>query len=113
MDNNIKEKYFENEEEAKELLDLSRKEIDEIDNELVELIYRRTSLAKDIVFAKNYLGMEIYDKNREKTIHDKVNKLAIDKNIDEDILDQIMNMLTILSKNEQKEILRRDVNGEY
>ena len=106
-----KEFFFENEEEARNLLENSRKQIDEIDNDLIDLIYRRTSLAKDVVFAKQYLGMEIYDKNREKSIHDKVNKLAIDKNIDEEILSQIMNMLTILSKNEQKEILRRNENG--
>ncbi|MDL2246500.1 chorismate mutase [Methanobrevibacter sp. OttesenSCG-928-K11] len=106
-----KEFFFENEEEARNLLENSRKQIDEIDNDLIDLIYRRTSLAKGIVFAKQYLGMEIYDKNREKSIHDKVNKLASDKNIDEEILSQIMDMLTILSKNEQKEILRRNENG--
>lgn len=106
-----KEFFFENEEEARNLLENSRKQIDEIDNDLIDLIYRRTSLAKGIVYAKQYLGMEIYDKNREKSIHDKVNKLASDKNIDEEILSQIMDMLTILSKNEQKEILRRNENG--
>jgi chorismate mutase len=111
--NKTKEFFFENEEEARNLLENSRKQIDEIDNDLIDLIYRRTSLAKDVVFAKQYLGMEIYDKNREKSIHDKVNKLASDKNIDEEILSQIMNMLTILSKNEQKEILRRNENGKY
>jgi len=107
------ESKFETKEDALKLLEDSRKQIDDIDNDLIDLIYRRTSLAKDIVFAKQYLGMEIYDKDREKSIHDKINKLAIDKNIDEEILSQIMNMLTILSKNEQKEILRRNDDGKY
>ena len=107
------ESKFETKEDALKLLEDSRKQIDDIDNDLIDLIYRRTSLAKDIVFAKRYLGMEIYDKDREKSIHDKINKLAIDKNIDEEILSQIMNMLTILSKNEQKEILRRNDDGKY
>ena len=49
--------------------------------------------------------MEIYDENREKAIHDKVLKLANEKDIDASILSEIMNMLTILSKNKQKEIL--------
>ncbi|WP_409199666.1 chorismate mutase [Methanobrevibacter sp. DSM 116169] len=106
-----KNTLFENKEEALKLLEDSRKQIDKIDNDLVDLIYRRTSLAKDIVFAKQYLDMDIYDKEREKSLHDKVNKLAIDKNIDEEILSEIMNMLTILSKNEQEEILRRNENG--
>ena len=96
---------FENEEEAQDILEKSRKRIDEIDNDLVNLISERTSLARDIVSAKVYLGMEIYDKSREDEVHAKVSKLAQEKNIDDDILGDIMNMLTILSKNKQREIL--------
>ncbi|AMK15699.1 chorismate mutase [Methanobrevibacter olleyae] len=96
---------FKSEYEARNILEASRKRIDEIDNDLVNLISERTSLAKDIVSAKVFLGMEIYDKSREDAIHNKVNKLAHEKNIDDDILSDIMNMLTILSKNKQKEIL--------
>ena len=97
--------YFENEEEAQNVLKASRKRIDEIDNDLVNLISERTSLAKDIVSAKVFLGMEIYDKSREDEVHAKVSKLAQEKNIDDDILGDIMNMLTILSKNKQRELL--------
>ena len=96
---------FENEEEAQDILEKSRKRIDEIDNDLVNLISERTSLARDIVSAKVFLGMEIYDKSREDEVHAKVNKLAQEKQVDGDILGDIMNMLTILSKNKQKEIL--------
>lgn len=104
---------FQSENEAQELLDNSRIQIDEIDNELFELICKRTSLAKDIVLAKTYLDMPIYDKAREKIIFDKSHKLAYEKNLDVDIIEQIMNMLTILSKNEQNKILRRIENGKY
>ena len=96
---------FETEEDARDVLEKSRKRIDEIDNDLVNLISERTSLARDIVSAKVYLGMEIYDKSREDEVHAKVSKLAQEKNIDDDILGDIMNMLTILSKNKQREIL--------
>ena len=96
---------FEKEEDAQNVLEKSRKRIDEIDNDLVNLISDRTSLAKDIVSAKVFLGMEIYDKSREAQVHAKVNKLAEDLNIDKDILSDIMDMLTTLSKNRQKEIL--------
>ncbi|PWB86617.1 chorismate mutase [Methanobrevibacter woesei] len=111
--NEYTEYNFKNEDDARNLLEHSRQLIDDIDNELVDLISRRTSLAKDIVSAKVYLGMEIYDKNREKSIHDKVDKLAIEKNIDKDILNQIIDMLAILSKNEQRKILRRHDDGKY
>ena len=96
---------FENEDQARSILQASRKRIDEIDNDLVNLISERTSLAKDIVSAKVFLGMEIYDKSREDEVHAKVSKLAQEKNIDDDILGDIMNMLTILSKNKQRELL--------
>lgn len=104
---------FKNEGEAKKLLDSSRIRIDEIDNELFDLICKRTSLAKDIALAKDYLNMPIYDKTREKIIFDKTHNLAIEKNLDADIIEQIMNMLTVLSKNEQNEYLRRVDDGKY
>ena len=100
---------FENEKEAKILLKESRKRIDEIDNELFDLISERTALASDIVFSKEYLGMPIYDENREKIVHDKIRSWARENDLDVDIIDQIVDMLTILSKNEQKKILRRNV----
>ena len=104
---------FKNKEEAELLLNKSRKRIDEIDNALFDLISERTSLARDIALSKVYLGKPIYDKGREDAIHEKVERMARENNLDVDIIDQIVNMLTILSKNEQKEILRRNVNGQY
>jgi chorismate mutase len=101
-------KSFENKQEAEELLKKSRKRIDEIDNELFDLISQRTSLAKDIVRAKKYLDMPIFDKNREDAVHKKIEKLSVEKGLDVDIIDQIVNMLTILNKNEQKKILEEE-----
>ena len=106
-------KSLENKEEAELLLKESRKRIDEIDNALFDLISERTSLAKDIALSKDYLGMPIFDESREDEIHEKVEKLSRENGLDVDIIDQIVNMLTTLSKNEQKEILRRNVNGQY
>jgi len=95
-------KSFNNKEEAELLLEKSRKRIDEIDNALFDLISERTSLAKDISLSKQYLEMPIYDKSREDAIHEKIERMAKENNLDVDIIDQIVNMLTILSKNEQK-----------
>ncbi len=113
MKSNDEIKSFKNKEEAEILLEESRKRIDEIDNQLFDLISERTSLAKDIALSKDYLGMPIYDKGREEVIHQKIRRMAKENNLDEDIIDQIIDMLTILSKNKQKEILRRNVNGQY
>ena len=113
MKSNYEIKSFENKEEAELLLKESRKRIDEIDNALFDLISQRTSLAKDIALSKDYLGMPIFDESREKEVHKKIEEFAKDHNLDVDIIDQIVNLLTILNKNEQKEILRRNVNGQY
>ena len=106
-------KSFKNKEEAEKLLKDSRKRIDEIDNELFDLISQRTSLANDIVLSKEFIGLPIYDKSREEEVHNKIRRWAEENDLDVDIIDQIVNMLTILSKNEQKKILRRNVNGQY
>lgn len=102
MKSNDEIKSFNNKEEAELLLEKSRKRIDEIDNALFDLISERTSLAKDISLSKQYLEMSIYDKSREDAIHEKIERMAKENNLDVDIIDQIVNMLTILSKNEQK-----------
>ena len=108
MNGDYKIKSFKNKQEAEVLLEESRNRIDEIDNELFDLISQRTSLAKDIVLAKEYLGMPIYDKSREDTIHEKIKGLSEEKGLDVDIIDQIIDMLTILNKNEQKKILKEE-----
>lgn len=102
MKSNDEIKSFNNKEEAELLLEKSRKRIDEIDNVLFDLISERTSLAKDISLSKQYLEMPIYDKSREDAIHEKIERMAKENNLDVDIIDQIVNMLTILNKNEQK-----------
>ena len=106
-------KTFNNQQEAEDLLKKSRIRIDEIDNELFDLISQRTSLANDIALAKDYLGMPVFDKSREEEVHRKVDNLCEELGLDVDIVDQIVDMLTILNKNEQKKILRRNVDGQY
>ncbi|MGB9936792.1 MAG: chorismate mutase [Methanobacterium sp.] len=97
--------------EALKILQESRDKIDEIDEKIMYLIKKRTSLAGDIVNAKRVLGMDIEDKKREDYIQDKTKRIAEQKKIDELCLKKIMKLLTDLSKKEQKEILRRDTNG--
>ena len=102
---------FENEEDAKNLLIESRNRIDEIDNELFDLILQRTSLAAGIALAKDYLNLPIYDKSREDAIHIKIEKFCEENDMDIEIVDHIVDMLTILNKNVQNEILRRNADG--
>lgn len=96
-----------NKEEASRLLQESRTKIDEMDEMLIDLVEKRTLLARDIVNAKLVLGIEIEDKKREAYIHEKIKQIAREKNIDEVSLTSIIKILTDLSKKEQKKILRR------
>jgi chorismate mutase len=95
--------------EALKVLQESRVAIDKIDEELIYLIEKRTSLARDIVSAKMTLGIPIEDKKREDYIQDKIKKIS--KEVDGDFINKIMKILMELNKKEQEKILRRNNNG--
>ena len=93
--------------EALKLLHDSRNKIDQIDDEIIDLIQKRTSLAKNIATAKIALNKNVEDKEREDYIQHKIREIAREKNIDEINLQKIIKILTDLSKVEQEKILRR------
>lgn len=97
--------------EALKILQESRVAIDKIDEELIYLIEKRTSLARDIVNAKIALGMDIEDKKREDYIQDKIKKISNQNEMDGDLINKIMKILMDLNKKEQEKILRRKTNG--
>lgn len=96
-----------NKEEALKLLNNSREKIDGIDDQIIDLIALRTSLAKDIATAKKVLNKDIEDSTREEYIQHKIKQIAKKKNINQISLKQIMNILTELNKQEQEKLLRR------
>jgi chorismate mutase len=95
--------------EALKILQESRVAIDKLDEKLIYLIEKRTSLARDIASAKIALGIPIEDKKREDYIQDKIKKIS--KEIDGDVINKIMKILMDLNKKEQEKILRRNNNG--
>lgn len=96
-----------NKNKALELLSTSREKIDQIDNQIIDLIIERTSLAKDISTAKKVLNTDIENTEREDYIQRKIKKLAKDNDIDEISLLEIMDILMKLNKSEQERILKR------
>jgi chorismate mutase len=96
---------------ALKLLQKSREQIDVIDEEILTLIAKRTSMARDVINAKIVLDIELQDNKREEYIENKTRRLARENNIDEDKLSQIMKILIDLNKKEQEQILRRKYNG--
>ena len=96
-----------NKQEALYLLQISRDKIDRIDEEIIELIAVRTSLAGEIGKAKKVLNKDIENTEREDYIRQKIKNLAREKNIDQTSILEIMDILMNLNKTEQEKILGR------
>jgi chorismate mutase len=96
-----------NKTEATKLLKDSRDKIDRIDDKIIDLIEERNSMAGKIAAAKKVLKKDVKDPQREDYIQQKIKKIAEEKKINEVSLNQIMDILTHLNKQEQEKILRR------
>lgn len=91
--------------EAERLLDNSRKQIDKLDNQILELILERTALAKDISTAKKALNKDLFDSSREDIIHNKIRNAVADKEINTEKVVEVFDLLATISKEEQKKYL--------
>ena len=69
-------------------LNLLRKELDKIDNNLLEIIHKRTKIVKKVLTLKSY-KKEIIDKKRITTILKKIKKESKKRNIDPKITQRI------------------------
>ena len=87
------------------MLNDSRKKIDEFDDQIINLILERTSLAKDIITAKKILNKDLFDSSREEVIHNKIRNAVADKEINTEKVLEIFDLLADISKEEQKKYL--------
>ena len=62
-------------------LNLLRKELDKVDNNLLKIIHKRTKIVKKVLNLKSY-KKEIIDKKRISVILNKIRKESLRKNID-------------------------------
>lgn len=74
-----------------------RKQIDQIDQEMLELFVKRMNLSKEIVQKKKSLGLKIYDLDREKQILTNMTK-KIDDEVIAGLYPQFITNLMDLSK---------------
>ena len=74
--------------ENKIKLNLLRKKLDKIDNNLLKIIHKRTKIVKKVLTLKSY-KKEIIDKKRISTILKKIKKESLRKNIDPKITHRI------------------------
>ena len=77
----------------KKKLNIVRKRLDKLDNSLLRIIKKRTSLVKDVLKLKEYKN-EIVDKRRINKILKNIKKKSIQNNIDPKITKRIwINMI--------------------
>ena len=65
----------------KKKLNIIRKKLDKLDNSLINIIKKRTSLVKDVIKLKDFKN-EIVDKKRINKILKNIKKKSIQRNID-------------------------------
>ena len=69
-------------------LNILRKKLDKIDNQLLKVIKRRTEIVKKVLSLKTH-KREIIDKKRISTVLKKIKKESLKKNIDPKITQRI------------------------
>ena len=72
----------------KKKLNILRKKLDILDNDLIKIIKKRTYLVKQVLILKAYKN-QIVDKNRIKKILNNIRKKSISNNIDPKITNRI------------------------
>jgi isochorismate pyruvate lyase len=83
-----------------------RKEIDEIDNEIIELIGKRFSFIQEIIKYKSSID-EVYAKNRYNTVISKRREIATSHNLDPDVIERIYRIMMDYFIKEQLELLKK------
>lgn len=80
-----------------------RGDLEEIDQQIMALIARRTYVADTLATTKSNLGLPIVDEDQEKTVLNRAEQGAEDYDIDVNITKAIFRMLIELNKIEQRE----------
>lgn len=84
-------------------LDELRREIEEIDRELVELIARRTYVADTIAQVKTQEGLPTTDEEQETRVMERAGENAERFDVDANLVKAIFRLLIELNKVEQRE----------
>jgi chorismate mutase len=84
-------------------LDELRDEIQAIDEEIVELIARRTYVAESIAAVKQDRGLPTTDESQEQAVMDRAGENAEQFDVDANLVKAIFRLLIELNKVEQRE----------
>nr|WP_011323697.1 chorismate mutase [Natronomonas pharaonis] len=84
-------------------LDELRKEIQSIDQEIVELIAQRTYVAESIAAVKRERGLPTTDESQEEAVMERAGENAEQFDVDANLVKAIFRLLIELNKVEQRE----------
>ncbi len=84
-------------------LDELRTEIREIDQDIVELIARRTYVAESIAAVKEAEGLPTTDEGQEEAVMERAGEFARRFDVDDNLVKAIFRLLIELNKVEQRE----------
>lgn len=73
-------------------LDELRKEIDEINSAIIDLLIKRTEVVKKVGVYKKENSLQITDTNMEKIVFEKLDKLAEEKNLDKKFVKELFEL---------------------
>jgi chorismate mutase len=85
-----------------------RSEIEQIDEQIIRLIYRRIGISKKIFESKRAEGKPISDPEREKKVLSRAMDLATELNLDTGAVKSIFETLITMSVNKQHELQEKN-----
>jgi chorismate mutase len=85
-----------------------RREIEEIDSEIIHLIARRLQEAKKVFIAKRAAGLEISDPEQETLVFRRAMDSATELGLDAGAVRDIFEILIAMSLEKQKELAGRE-----
>ncbi len=86
-------------------LEEHRKNIDEIDKQLIILIQKRFQIVKEIAFYKKENNLKIFNQNRELEIISKKQELGKQYNIDEEFIKNFFEVIFTESREIQNKLI--------
>ena len=84
------------------MIEKLRKEIDGIDDKIIELLQKRKYLFKEVASIKKDQDKPIIDEEREKEIIDRLKEKAKESGLDEKFITSLYDLILENSRNEQE-----------
>lgn len=88
-------------------MDKLRKEIEEIHEDLLNLLKKRSEITKKIAKIKKEQNLPIYDPFREELLIQNMKKLAAEKDIDPQMAELMLRIILTFSKKEMQDAIEK------